>query len=302
VAKIRKRTFGAYQAVERTCRKCGFVGEQTEFKTGANICKVCNKEYMTQYRENNRPHLNALINKWKKDKRSKTKDASNILVIDDDPTIFELLARHLGSRFGDRVIVSWARDGFEGGQKVTELAPKLVFLDLMMPGINGFEVCKRIKESEKLNCYVVVLTGYFSKENERRSYKAQADLCLEKPLDLDRLAQLTEVVISEGSYTGQMMNMVNEEHALIRMARRVLRKTKRNVFHELFERTNLELFNAVLGCQMKRYTDEECEKLLRKALIRVAAYSPPHSPARKTQVVVSELFISQHGSRALAKV
>lgn len=109
----------------------------------------------------------------------------SILVIDDDPTVFELLNRDLTTRFAGRVSIQWARDGFEGGRKVSELSPDLVFLDLMMPGINGFEVCRMIrneKKTEKIE--IVALTGYFSRENEDRILDAGAELCIAKPIDL----------------------------------------------------------------------------------------------------------------------
>jgi len=109
----------------------------------------------------------------------------SILVIDDDRTVFELLNRDLKKHFGDRTLLDWAGDGFEGGRKVVELHPHIVFLDLMMPGIDGFEVCRIICSDPKTrDCEVVALTGFYSKENENRILEAGAGLCLAKPLDL----------------------------------------------------------------------------------------------------------------------
>ncbi|MHC4600406.1 MAG: response regulator, partial [Planctomycetota bacterium] len=89
----------------------------------------------------------------------------SILVIDDDRTVFELLRRDLKKHFGDRTVLDWAGDGFEGGRKVVEMNPQIVFLDLMMPGIDGFEVCRNICRDPKTNrCEVVALTGYYSEE------------------------------------------------------------------------------------------------------------------------------------------
>jgi excisionase family DNA binding protein len=108
-----------------------------------------------------------------------------ILVIDDDPTVFELIRRDLVEHFRDRVSLEWARDGFEGGRKVVELKPQIVFLDLMMPGVDGFEVCRNIRQDPKAgDVEVVALTGYYSEENEKRILEMGAGLCLSKPLDL----------------------------------------------------------------------------------------------------------------------
>jgi excisionase family DNA binding protein len=108
-----------------------------------------------------------------------------ILVIDDDPTVFELIRRDLVEHFVERVRLDWARDGFEGGRKVVEGKPCIVFLDLMMPGLDGFEVCRNIRLDPKArDVEVVALTGYYSEENERRILETGAGLCLSKPLDL----------------------------------------------------------------------------------------------------------------------
>ncbi|MHC5038636.1 MAG: response regulator [Planctomycetota bacterium] len=109
----------------------------------------------------------------------------SILIIDDDRDIFELLRRDMKKHFGARVEIEWAGDGFEGGRKVSEMKPHTVFLDLMMPGLDGFEVCRNIRSDPKTrDCEVVAVTGYYSEENEKRILDAGAGLCLSKPLDL----------------------------------------------------------------------------------------------------------------------
>ena len=81
-----------------------------------------------------------------------------------------------------------ARDGFEAGVKVESFRPHALVLDLMMPGIDGFEVCRRLRARPTLNhIRIVAVTGFPSTENVDRILAAGADACLEKPIDSERL-------------------------------------------------------------------------------------------------------------------
>ena len=73
----------------------------------------------------------------------------------------------------------------EGCRKVSASLPDIVFLDLMMPGLNGFEVCRNIKSDEDTRkTEIVALTGFFTVENEAMILDAGAEICIAKPLDL----------------------------------------------------------------------------------------------------------------------
>ncbi len=133
---------------------------------------------------------------------SESPEGLAVLVIDDDPTVFELMNRNLGEHFGERLVLDWAGDGFEGGRKVVEMKPHVVFLDLMMPGLDGFEVCRGIRKNLKnRDCEVVALTAYYSEENEKKILDAGAVLCLAKPLDL---------VLIRGFLEGRLRSMEEE--------------------------------------------------------------------------------------------
>jgi excisionase family DNA binding protein len=110
-----------------------------------------------------------------------------VLVVDDDPqvcrAITELIRRH-----APNVETEIARDGFEAGVKVESFRPHALVLDLMMPGMDGFEVCRKLRERPTLNhIRIVAITGFPSEENAERVLAAGADACLPKPLDSDRL-------------------------------------------------------------------------------------------------------------------
>ncbi len=123
-----------------------------------------------------------------------------VLVVDDDPNICRSIA-DLIRRHAPHVETETARDGFEAGAKVESFRPHALVLDLMMPGMDGFEVCRRLRERPTLNhIRIVAITGFANAENVERVLAAGADACLPKPLDSDRLvAELGLVEPSSGT-------------------------------------------------------------------------------------------------------
>lgn len=115
--------------------------------------------------------------------------AKRILVVDDDPIIVETLVMGLSEDLNNYEVDS-ASDGFEAGLKVQSFKPHVVILDIMMPGIKGYEVCKKIKSNpETENTKVIVLSAYLDKEKFDRMEENGADICFCKPLPLPQLIQ-----------------------------------------------------------------------------------------------------------------
>ncbi|HEY9847415.1 MAG TPA: response regulator, partial [Candidatus Caenarcaniphilales bacterium] len=86
-----------------------------------------------------------------------TTDKSNILIVDDTPTNLEVLFHCLGNA-GFKVLV--ARDGESAIQKVEYASPDLILLDVLMPGIDGFETCRRLKANPSTkNIPVIFMTA-----------------------------------------------------------------------------------------------------------------------------------------------
>ncbi len=107
---------------------------------------------------------------------------TQILIIEDDPSIGKLLRRALLHEGYDTKLVV---DGYEGLQAFTEQEPELIILDVMLPGIDGIEVCKRIREESALP--ILMLTARDMVEDRVIGLDSGADDYVTKPFDIDEL-------------------------------------------------------------------------------------------------------------------
>src|SRR5579863_2899907 len=104
--------------------------------------------------------------------------------------MLELVARHLRSLDKPKLEVIEASDGDEAWSLARERLPDLVVLDVMMPGMSGWEVCRRIRHDAALaHTGVVMLTGIGENLNEATSPLFGADEYIDKPFDLEQLDQ-----------------------------------------------------------------------------------------------------------------
>jgi len=109
-----------------------------------------------------------------------------ILVADDDVDILGLVARHLQVCLDAEIIE--ACNGEEALKKARDENPSLIILDVMMPGMSGWEVCRAIREdADMAKSKVLMLTGIGERLNEMTSPLYGADDYLDKPFDLDEL-------------------------------------------------------------------------------------------------------------------
>jgi DNA-binding response OmpR family regulator len=110
-----------------------------------------------------------------------------VLVADDEPTMLELVTRHLRS-IEPKLEVIEASDGDEAWRLARERLPDLVVLDVMMPGMSGWEVCRKIRQDAALaHTGVLMLTGIGESLNEATSPLFGADEFIDKPFDFEKL-------------------------------------------------------------------------------------------------------------------
>src|SRR5580692_9193957 len=113
-----------------------------------------------------------------------------VLIADDEPTMLELVARHLKSMNNPRLDVIEASDGEQAWRLAREHLPDLVVLDVMMPGMSGWEVCRKIREDIALaHTGVVMLTGIGENLNQITSPLYGADAYIDKPFEFGELDQ-----------------------------------------------------------------------------------------------------------------
>ena len=117
-------------------------------------------------------------------------DKLRILIVDDDVQLAAYLSRLLNGKNAN-VTTMEAHDGYAAGRLVQVLRPHIILLDLMMPGLNGFDVCEQIKDDVALKAIrVIAMTGFYDNENIARALRAGAECCIEKPIDQDKLLKL----------------------------------------------------------------------------------------------------------------
>ena len=117
----------------------------------------------------------------------KTEGRKKILVVDDDKIIVETLVQALEEDAYGYDLIS-AADGFEAELQVTHFKPDLIILDIMMPDINGYEVCRKIKSNpQEKEIKIIVLSAYLDGEAFEQMKSYGADACFSKPLPLAQL-------------------------------------------------------------------------------------------------------------------
>jgi excisionase family DNA binding protein len=119
-----------------------------------------------------------------------------VLVVDDEASIREVIAEHLTTRGVYEVSV--AADGFEAGRLVATFRPDVVLLDLRMPGVDGFQICRTIKaDPETSGTIVIAMTGFYSPETEARILECGAVRCFAKPVEPSTLASFIDSVLEQ---------------------------------------------------------------------------------------------------------
>jgi CheY-like chemotaxis protein len=115
-----------------------------------------------------------------------------VLIVDDNQSLARYLQDFLSTH---NLITETAFDGFDAGWKLQSFHPEVLLLDLMMPRLNGFDVCRQIKENPETNAMrIIAMTGYPSPSNESRVISEGAECCLNKPID--EIALLEAIGIS----------------------------------------------------------------------------------------------------------
>src|SRR5947209_5330780 len=128
--------------------------------------------------------------------------APRILIADDNPQGLELLEAYLS---GSDYAVATATDGEETLRKVQDFRPDLLLLDIMMPKISGFEVCKRLKaDPATRNIVVLMVTALDQPHDIDKAVEAGTNDFLTKPINKAELLLRIKAALKSRQFEGQL--------------------------------------------------------------------------------------------------
>ena len=127
--------------------------------------------------------------------------AKRILIIDDQPFMIKLLRYNLKKNGYDIVTET---DGLKALERVADIAPSLIILDVRMPKISGLELCSRFREMESLqNVPIIILTGQMHDDIETKTKEAGATDFMTKPFSpMELLATVRKYLADEDVSSG----------------------------------------------------------------------------------------------------
>lgn len=119
-----------------------------------------------------------------------------ILIVDDEPHLRMLIQQALEDLEDEGVELLTATNGEEALESIQAEQPKLIFLDVMMPKKNGFDVCHAVKNELGLgHIHVILLTAKGQEFDRQRGHDVGANLYMTKPFDPDALLQKARDVL-----------------------------------------------------------------------------------------------------------
>ncbi len=114
-------------------------------------------------------------------------ETPRILIVDDNRHFADFLKTLLEVEIKN-IKVEISLDGFDAANKLHDFTPNILLLDLKMPGLDGFQVCQRVKENPLQNhIRVIAISGSVTQSDIEKLKKLGAETCLEKPVDIPTL-------------------------------------------------------------------------------------------------------------------
>ena len=125
------------------------------------------------------------------------KITAKILVIDDEPEITEIIDTFL-TEFGFKV--ETINSSMEAVNKAQQFKPEIVLLDIMMPGMDGYDICAQLKKDPQFaKTPIIFLTGKDRNDDMGRSFKSGGDMFIKKPFSCERLLEIINIVLMSTS-------------------------------------------------------------------------------------------------------
>jgi two-component system alkaline phosphatase synthesis response regulator PhoP len=122
--------------------------------------------------------------------------SQKILIVDDEPHIRMLIEQTLEELEDEGIEFLMAENGEIALEIIKEESPQLVFLDVMMPKMNGMEVCRRVKKELNLNdVFIVLLTAKGQELDRQKGQEVGADVYMTKPFDPEAILNKAREVL-----------------------------------------------------------------------------------------------------------
>ncbi len=177
---MKKVAYGTYEAAQICHVTPSTIGNWIEkgliptFTTGGGHRRMWAKDLLNFLHKHNMPIPDFL----------QDSSAPRIVVVDDDNNICTTVKR-IVKKLITGAEVSTADNGFDAGQLIADVHPALVILDLRLPGIDGFKICRSIRANEKLrDTRILAISGFTEDEYRHKALAAGADEFLAKPFEL----------------------------------------------------------------------------------------------------------------------
>lgn len=120
-----------------------------------------------------------------------------LLIVDDEAHIRMLIEQTLEDLEDEGVELLFADNGETALQIIRDEKPNLVFLDVMMPKMNGMQVCQKVKKELNLNeVYIILLTAKGQEVDRQKGLEMGADRYMTKPFDPDEMLSIAEEVLN----------------------------------------------------------------------------------------------------------
>lgn len=120
-----------------------------------------------------------------------------LLIVDDEAHIRMLIEQTLEDLEDEGVELLFAENGAQALEIIQQEEPNLVFLDVMMPKMNGMEVCQKVKKELNLShVYIILLTAKGQEVDRQKGLEMGADRYMTKPFDPDEMLSVAEEVLN----------------------------------------------------------------------------------------------------------